>query len=268
MITPVPRRRPWQLARQTATLDVLSGGRLILGVGIGSPAYGDFGIFDEPTGDRERADLLDEGLAVLDGLWTGETFAHAGAHFTVHPVRFRPPPVQQPRIPVWVGGVLPPPGPFSGRPGGTGWSPSGIPIGRLSRVSAGDIADVRERIAAARGSVDGADLVVWADVESEARPGCRRPIAPYEQAGTTWWIESLPPGRARLVDGDPAAGCGRVSPHRAQGQASRPDHSSTRIIRVSGSTPSYAIAGRCGVCIAAMRASMSATSMSTATAWG
>ena len=72
MITPVPRRRPWQLARETTTLDRLSGGRLILGVGIGSPAYGDFGIFHEPQGARERADLLDEGLDVMAGLWTGE----------------------------------------------------------------------------------------------------------------------------------------------------------------------------------------------------
>ena len=107
MITPVPRRRPWQLARQTATLDVLSGGRMILGVGIGSPAYGDFGIFGEPTGERDRAELLDEGLAVLAGLWTGEKFSYRGRHFSVDPVRFTPTPVQRPRIPVWVGGVLP-----------------------------------------------------------------------------------------------------------------------------------------------------------------
>ena len=59
MITPVPRRRPWQLAKETVTLDRLSGGRVILGVGLGSPPYADFGIFHEPAADRERAALLD-----------------------------------------------------------------------------------------------------------------------------------------------------------------------------------------------------------------
>lgn len=107
MITPVPRRRPWQLARETITLDRLSGGRLILGVGIGSPAYGDFGIFHEPVSVRERAELLDEGLDILAGLWSGERSSYQGKHFTIDPVRFTPPPVQRPRIQVWVGGVLP-----------------------------------------------------------------------------------------------------------------------------------------------------------------
>ena len=116
MITPVPRRRPWQLARQIASLDRLSGGRVILGVGIGSPAYGDHGIFHEPTGDRVRADMLDEGLAVLAGLWSGERFSYAGEHYTVDPVRFTPVPVQRPRVPIWVGGVLP--NRAADRPGG------------------------------------------------------------------------------------------------------------------------------------------------------
>ena len=79
--------------------------------GLGSPAYGDFGIFHEPTGARERAARLDEGLEVLAGLWTGERFSYQGTHFTLDPVRLRPVPVQQPRIPVWVGGVLPAAGP-------------------------------------------------------------------------------------------------------------------------------------------------------------
>src|SRR5258707_13136196 len=119
MITPVPRRRPWQLAKETVTLDRLSGGRVILGVGLGSPAYGDFGIFHEPTADRERAARLDEGLEVLAGLWTGERFTYQGTQFTLDPVRFSPVPVQQPRIPVWIGGVLPAAGPGRrGRPRG------------------------------------------------------------------------------------------------------------------------------------------------------
>jgi alkanesulfonate monooxygenase SsuD/methylene tetrahydromethanopterin reductase-like flavin-dependent oxidoreductase (luciferase family) len=192
MITPVPRRRPWQLARQTATLDVLSGGRLILGVGIGSPAYGDFGIFHEPTGDRVRADLLDEGLAVLAGLWTGERFSYAGQHFTVEPVRFRPRPVQRPRIPVWVGGVLPGTRPVDRASRWDGMVPIRYADGRLARVSAADIGEVRARIGASRGSADGVDLVVWAEVAAD--PAAVPAIAgPYQEAGATWWLESARP---------------------------------------------------------------------------
>jgi alkanesulfonate monooxygenase SsuD/methylene tetrahydromethanopterin reductase-like flavin-dependent oxidoreductase (luciferase family) len=200
MITPVPRRRPWQLARQTATLDVLSGGRLILGVGIGSPAYGDFGIFHEPTGDRERAELLDEGLAVLAGLWTGETFAHSGEHFTVEPVRFRPRPAQRPRIPVWVGGVLPAVRPVQRAARWDGMVPIRYTDRRLTRVSADDIADIRDRSGAARGTSDGFDLVVWADVEPDPA-SLPQTLAPYAEAGTTWWIESARPDDKGWQDG-------------------------------------------------------------------
>ena len=192
MITPVPRRRPWQLARQTVTLDRLSGGRVILGVGIGSPAYGDFGIFGEPTGDRDRADLLDEGLAVLDGLWSGERFSYAGQHFTVDPVRFTPVPVQRPRIPVWVGGVLPATRPMDRAARWDGAVPIRFADRSLIRPSAQDIADVRQRVAAARGSADGFDMAVWAEVAPDpaAVPGL---AADYAEAGATWWIETAKP---------------------------------------------------------------------------
>src|SRR6478752_4693169 len=75
MVTPPSRRRPWVLARQTVTLDRLSGGRTVFGVGLGSPAHGDFGRFGDVADARGRADLLDESLAILDGLWSGEPFS-------------------------------------------------------------------------------------------------------------------------------------------------------------------------------------------------
>jgi alkanesulfonate monooxygenase SsuD/methylene tetrahydromethanopterin reductase-like flavin-dependent oxidoreductase (luciferase family) len=191
MITPVPRRRPWQLARQTATLDVLSGGRLILGVGIGSPAYGDFGIFHEPAGDRERAERLDEGLAIIDGLWTGEPFSYSGRHYTVDRVRFVPRPVQRPRIPVWVGGVLPAARPVARAARWDGMVPIRYAGHRLEAVSPADVAGLRARLGAP-GSPGGADVAVWADVARD--PGAAAElIAPYEAAGATWWLESARP---------------------------------------------------------------------------
>jgi alkanesulfonate monooxygenase SsuD/methylene tetrahydromethanopterin reductase-like flavin-dependent oxidoreductase (luciferase family) len=193
MITPVPRRRPWQLARQTTTLDRLSSGRLILGVGIGSPAYGDFGIFHEPAGDRARAERLDEGLDILAGLWTGERFSYTGEHYTVDPVRFTPRPVQRPRIPVWVGGVLPATRPVDRAARWDGMVPIRFADGALARVSPGDIAAVRARITAGRGTPDDFDLAVWAEVAAD--PAAVPEIAgPYQEAGATWWIESARPG--------------------------------------------------------------------------
>jgi alkanesulfonate monooxygenase SsuD/methylene tetrahydromethanopterin reductase-like flavin-dependent oxidoreductase (luciferase family) len=192
MITPVPRRRPWQLARQTTTLDRLSGGRVILGVGIGSPAYGDFGIFHEPSGDRVRAGMLDEGLDVLTGLWGGDTFSYSGEHYTVDPVRFTPVPCQRPRIPIWVGGVLPATRPMDRAARWDGAVPIRF-LGRsLNRPSPGDIAGVRERVSAARGGTDGFDLVVWAEVAPQPAevPALARP---YQDAGATWWIETAKP---------------------------------------------------------------------------
>ncbi|HEY7882132.1 MAG TPA: LLM class flavin-dependent oxidoreductase [Streptosporangiaceae bacterium] len=198
MITPVPRRRPWQLAKETVTLDRLSGGRVILGVGLGSPPYADFGIFHEPTANRERAALLDEGLQVLAGLWTGERFTHQGRYFTVDPVRFSPAPVQQPRIPVWVGGVLPAAGPVRRACRWDGMVPlhgSPRPDGGMSLTgpTPADIAAVRDQAWSSRGTPEGFDLVVWADLEQE--PGDVELVAPaYTAAGATWWIETAHPG--------------------------------------------------------------------------
>ena len=195
MITPVPRRRPWQLAKETTTLDRLSNGRLILGVGIGSPAYGDFGIFHEPADERVRAELLDEGLDILAGLWSGERFSYQGRHFTLDPVRFTPTPVQRPRIPVWVGGVLPAARPIARAARWDGMVPIRFAERALVRPSAADLADVGAKIAAARaaaGSPAEFDLVVWAEV-AEVPAQVLQIARPYQDSGVTWWIETAKP---------------------------------------------------------------------------
>jgi alkanesulfonate monooxygenase SsuD/methylene tetrahydromethanopterin reductase-like flavin-dependent oxidoreductase (luciferase family) len=124
MITPVARRRPWKLAKEVTTLDLLSRGRVILGVGLGDPARVEFGLFGEPAGRRVRAERLDEGLEVLAGLQTGQPFSYQGRHFTIGPVRFSPSPVQRPRVPVWSAESFRPTACWPGPPAGTGSFPS------------------------------------------------------------------------------------------------------------------------------------------------
>jgi alkanesulfonate monooxygenase SsuD/methylene tetrahydromethanopterin reductase-like flavin-dependent oxidoreductase (luciferase family) len=192
VVTPVPRRRPWQLAKMTTTLDRLSGGRFVLGVGIGSPAYGDFGIFGEPSGQRERAELLDEGLDVLAGLWSGEPFSYSGEHYCVDTVRFTPVPLQ-PRIPVWVAGVLPAPRPIARAARWDGFVPITYTDRGMVRPTPGEMAEVTAKIGAQRGHLDDYDMVVWAEVADDPAAPARE-FAEYQQAGATWWIETARPG--------------------------------------------------------------------------
>jgi len=102
MVTPLPRRRPVKVARETATLDRLSGGRLILGVGIGLDRFaGEFSKTGEQVDDRVRGEMLDEALEILAAAWSGEPVHHHGTHYTVDDIQFLPRPVQQPGVPVW-----------------------------------------------------------------------------------------------------------------------------------------------------------------------
>lgn len=192
MITPVPRRRPWQLARETTTLDRLSNGRVILGVGIGSPGYGDFGLFGDPSGQRERADLLDEGLDIMAGLWSGERFSYAGEHFRIDPVRFTPTPVQRPRIPVWVAGILPNRRPIARAARWDGFVPIAAG-GGSPRPDVADFGKAVAQVAAARGDMNGYDVVVWAEVARSPAEAAER-SGSYAEAGATWWIETAWPG--------------------------------------------------------------------------
>lgn len=100
MVTPLPRRRPQVLARQAASLAVLSGGRFVLGLGIGDDWVGEFGSFGDEPDPKVRGRMLDEGLAVLTSLLTGERVDHAGEHYAARDVRFRP----AAAVPIWLAG--------------------------------------------------------------------------------------------------------------------------------------------------------------------
>ena len=112
LVAPLPRRHPWKLSREAVSVDILSGGRFILGVGIGWPTDPEFSRFHQEEDLKTRGDMLDEGLSILTGLWTGEPFSFSGEHYTVDEVTFLPTPLQQPRIPIWVAGMWPGGRPF------------------------------------------------------------------------------------------------------------------------------------------------------------
>jgi alkanesulfonate monooxygenase SsuD/methylene tetrahydromethanopterin reductase-like flavin-dependent oxidoreductase (luciferase family) len=110
-VTPLSRRRPWKIAREAVALDHLSHGRFILGVGLGDEQEAGFAHVGEILDVRHRAKRLDEALEIVTGLWSGKPFGYQGEHFHLDTVTFLPTPLQQPRIPIWVGGGWPRMGP-------------------------------------------------------------------------------------------------------------------------------------------------------------
>jgi len=110
MLTPLPKRKPWEVASQAATLDRLSGGRVILSVGLGAPEPR-FYMFEDDPGRSTRAEMLDEGLEMLALMYRGEPFEYRGRHYHANrPEMMVPPPsAQQPRVPTWVVGLWPAP---------------------------------------------------------------------------------------------------------------------------------------------------------------
>jgi probable F420-dependent oxidoreductase len=183
-VTPVARRRPQVLAHELATLDRLSGGRVIFGAGLGGSPR-EFGNFGEPTDAKVRAEMLDEGLDVMRQLWSGERVSHRGKHYTVDGVTFAPTPVQE-HIPIWIGGNRPASLRRASR--WDGWiADSAAPTGEM--LSPDDIARSTEVI----GREDGFDIAVLGESH-------RADPAGYERAGATWWLENVHDKRGSIED--------------------------------------------------------------------
>jgi len=202
VIVPPARRRPWKLAREAMSIDVLSNGRLVLPVGLGALDDQAWANVGEPTAARIRAEKLDESLAILDGLWSGEPFGFHGRHYAFEPMTFLPRPVQQPRIPIWPVALWP--NPRSMRRA-LRWDGGVIQLqvedsapGMVTPEHVGEIAAYaeRERPAELRGRAW--EIVV----DGTTRPGDAEALARVRDlaaAGATWYLE------ADWLDTDPVA---------------------------------------------------------------
>jgi alkanesulfonate monooxygenase SsuD/methylene tetrahydromethanopterin reductase-like flavin-dependent oxidoreductase (luciferase family) len=209
LVTPLPRRRPVGVARQTVTLDRLSGGRLVLGVGSGAFPF-EWDYCGEEPDPRARGNMLDEHLELLDRLWSGEQVRHEGPAYRVAGPDWgaicHPPPLQRPRIPVWVGGTWP----TAGRPFERAARWDGVvPMRADGKWEVDDTTGVAERMRSLRNGGGPFDLAV--PVESRGDdPGRRELQDAHARAGATWWVEPVHPWREDLARDVPWARAARA----------------------------------------------------------
>ena len=185
MVMPLPRRRPAKVARESVALDLLSRGRLTLGVGIGSDRFAhEFSKTGEQLDDRARGQMLDEALEILTAAWAGEPVHHHGDHYTVDDIQFLPRPVQRPGVPVWIAGFPGNVKPMRRAARYDGFFPVNLEHpDQLAEVVA-TITDLREDSSAPY------DFVVSLPVGVDPHP--------WQQAGATWLIWGVDPEGASL----------------------------------------------------------------------
>ena len=187
-IAALPRRSPWQVARQTVAIDHLSDGRLTLGVGLGDPPDVEYTTFGENSDPVVRGEKLDEALDIITGLWTGNEFSYHGRHYHVNKARFRPIPKQQPRIPIWVGGSWPNRIPFRRA---SRWD-GVIPVKDYATINLEPhhLQEINSYVEKHRTLKTGFDTVIIGNGKSQGDIENRR--RQYEQLGITWWLKYLP----------------------------------------------------------------------------
>jgi alkanesulfonate monooxygenase SsuD/methylene tetrahydromethanopterin reductase-like flavin-dependent oxidoreductase (luciferase family) len=216
-LTPLSRMRPWKLASETVTLDHLSGGRVTLAVGLGAIDTG-FAEFGEQTDRKTRAELLDEGLDILNGLWGGQPFSYEGKHYKIKQTAFYPPPppVQQPRIPIWAVGAWPRMKSMQRALRCDGILPCLIDEqGQWSDLTPDHIRAIAVYVAANRTLTSPFDIVMEGETPGDDRAEAAAIVGKWAEAGATWWIESrwglidaadgLKGVRERILQGPPRA---------------------------------------------------------------
>ena len=198
-VTPLPRRRPWKLAREAVSIDHLSGGRLTLGVGIGG-GEAEWDHLGEQVDLKKRGEMLDEALGALVGLWSGEPFSYTGQYYHIEDAHFLPKPLQQPRIPIWVGGNWPYKAPFRRA---AKWD-GAFPLFSVeeNEQELAQLDEVVRYLSEHREHEQPLEIIIMG-VTPDA--GSKEGLSLVEQRselGATWWLESITPYRFGKDFGD------------------------------------------------------------------
>jgi probable F420-dependent oxidoreductase len=180
-VTPLARRRPQVVANAVACLDRLSGGRVVLGAGLGGVPV-EFTAFGESDDARLRAERLDEALEVVAALWSGERVYHRGRHYTVAGVTLAPLPVQRPRVPIWIGGDSASAKRRAVR--WNGWIVGGDSPDGTMMISPDQIAAAIDGLGPRS---DRFEIALSGVSASDDHAFSQR----YAEAGVTWWLESI-----------------------------------------------------------------------------
>lgn len=192
MITPLSRRRPWKVARETVTLDRLSNGRMVLPVGLGFLEDGGFSKVGEVTNRKQRAQILDESLEIITGLWSGKPFSYEGEHYHLQEMTFTPPPVQSPRIPIWVIGAWPREKSMRRTLRYDGVIPARMTSdGAFGEMTPADIQALKTYVAEHRSQQTPFDIVKEGETPGDDHEKAVATVQPYIEAGITWWLESV-----------------------------------------------------------------------------
>ena len=190
LVNALARRRAGKVARESVTLDLLSGGRLVVGAGLGSLAD-EFTAFGESAEARQRAARLDESLGLLDALWSGEPVTARGQYLTAVDVQMLPRPVQRPRIPVWCGGRWPNKAPFRRAARWDGVMPTHVGYGLGETMPPEELSAVVAYTREHRTGDGPFDVALEGRTDGAAPDRGAGQVTPYLAAGLTWWIEAL-----------------------------------------------------------------------------
>jgi alkanesulfonate monooxygenase SsuD/methylene tetrahydromethanopterin reductase-like flavin-dependent oxidoreductase (luciferase family) len=190
MVNSLARRRAAKVARETATLDVLTGGRLTVGAGLGTLSS-EFTAFGESGDPRVRAARLDESLHLLDALWAGRPVTFHGEYLTADGVTMLPRPVQRPRIPIWCGGRWPNKRPFRRAARWDGVVPIHTGYGLGETMPPAELRAVLAYTQEHRTNTGPFDVALEGRTDGSAADRGGQLVASYVRAGLTWWVEAL-----------------------------------------------------------------------------